>query len=71
MKKLFTFALVLVFLLCSVVTSFASSEGTLSVSDVVDILDAARPDSGMELKSVNVSNERVSASDSSGFKNIC
>lgn len=70
MKKLFTFALVLVFLLCSVVTSFASSEGTLSVSDVVDILDAARPDSGMELKSVNVSNERVSASDSSGFKAV-
>lgn len=50
--------------------SFCSSEGTLSVSDVVDLLDAARPDSGMELKSVNVSNETVSASDASGFKAV-
>lgn len=69
MKKIITFVLVLVFVLSFVVTSYASSEGTLSVSDVVDILDAARPD-GMELKSVNVSNERVSASDFSGFKAV-
>ena len=69
MRKFLVFLLFTCLLLFPL-SVYASSEGTLSVSDVVDILDAARPDSGMELKSVNVSNERVSASDSSGFKAV-
>ena len=68
MRKYLVFLLFICLLLFPL-SVYASSESTLSVSDVVDILDAARSD-GMELKSVNVSNERVSASDSSGFKAV-
>lgn len=69
MRKFLCFSLVLIFVLLPV-ACYASSDSAILPSTIDVNIVGNDSDSALTLKSVNVSNQRVSASDATGLKAI-